>query len=119
MTTNLRKLDAITYNETTMSEFEFGEVVRLIEGLSTELQRLESRVDAGFKELRGEIAELRHSFDRQDARLERHGALLQTGSRWVNRMTQWSEKVDRLLAVWDDRNQRLEERLRKLESNEH
>lgn len=33
---------AIT-NEATMSEFEFGEVVRLIEGLSTELQRLEGQ----------------------------------------------------------------------------
>jgi hypothetical protein len=92
-----------------MSEFEFGGVVRLIEGLSTELQRLEAKVDTGFKEMN-------ERFDR-DARLERHGALLQTGSRWVNRMNQWSEKVDRLLAVWDDRNQRLEERLRKLESN--
>ena len=93
-----------------MSEFEFSEVVRLIEGLSTEVQNLEAKVDAGFREMRDR-------FDRQDARLERHGALLQTGSRWVNRMNQWSEKVDRLLAVWDDRNQRLEERLRKLESN--
>ena len=101
-------LNAITYNETTMSEFD--EVVRLIAGLSTELQNLEASV----AEMR---VEMRDRFDRQDARLERHGALLQTGSRWVNRMNQWSEKVDRLLAVWDDRNQRLEERLRKLESN--
>jgi hypothetical protein len=76
---------AITYNQATMSEFEFAEVVRLMERLSTELQRLEVRVDTGFKELRGEIAQLRYSFDRQDARLERHGAL-QTGSRRVNRM---------------------------------
>ena len=89
---------------------EFDEVVRLIAGLSVEFQNLEASV----AEMR---VEMRDRFDRQDARLERHGALLQTGSRWVNRMNQWSEKVDRLLAVWDDRNQRLEERLRKLESN--
>jgi hypothetical protein len=69
---NLRH--AITYNQATMSEFEFGEVVRLMEGLSTELQRLEATVDTGFQELRGEIAELRYSFDRERLRkLESNG----------------------------------------------
>jgi hypothetical protein len=47
-----------------MSEFRFGAVVRLIEGLSTELQRLEARVDTGF-------TEINERFDRQRAASER------------------------------------------------
>jgi len=33
-------------------------------------------------------------FDIQDARLERQGALLQAGSRWMACINEWAEKVD-------------------------
>jgi hypothetical protein len=91
---------------------DFDEVVRLIEGLSNEVSELRTEMRAGFERMRITI-------DRQEMRVERHGALLQTGSRWTNRMNQWAEKVDRMLAVWDERNERLEQRLRKLESGRH
>jgi len=40
-------------------------------------------------------------FDTQAARLERQGALIQTGSRWINRFSDWSEKVDASLEQKD------------------
>jgi BMFP domain-containing protein YqiC len=92
---------------------DYGEVVRLIEGLSNEIQALDAKVEESVRELR---QEMRNGFDRLDAPVERHGALLHTGSRWTNRMNQWAEKVDRMLVIWDERNERLEQRLRKLES---
>jgi hypothetical protein len=53
--------------------------------------------------------------DTQAARLDRHSALLQTGSRWTNRMNQWAEKVDAALEVKDKQIAQLSEPVRKLE----
>jgi hypothetical protein len=83
--------------EGTMSDIE--ELTRMLRDLLTRLRKIEAKMDAGFKDLR-------EAFDRQH--------ISRTGSGWVERMNQWT---DQQMAVWDDRNQRLEERLRKLESN--
>jgi gas vesicle protein len=51
-----------------------------------------------FKEsLERELHGIRDRLDAQTIRLERQGALIQTGSRWTTRITDWSEKVDSLL----------------------
>jgi hypothetical protein len=56
-------------------------------------------------------------FDTQAARLERQGALIQTGSRWTGRMNDWSEKVDAALEQKDKQIAALVERIEKLERN--
>jgi len=76
-------------------------LVRLIESLSSEMQ-------SGF-------ADLKARFDRQDARLERHGGLLQGGARATTRMIEWSERADQLWTDRDERLRQLEERVRRLE----
>ncbi len=43
-------------------------------------ESLEHEMHAGFQQITGR-------FDGQAVRLDRHGALLQTGSRWTTRMT--------------------------------
>ena len=66
---------------------EHEQLAQLIRGMSDRLHReLESigrEMHEGFKH-----------FDATQTRLDRHGALLQTGARWSARMTQWSEDVD-------------------------
>ena len=46
---------------------------------------------AEVQDLRTDVTE---RFDAQAARLDRQGALWQTGSRWSARMDAWAEKVD-------------------------
>lgn len=67
------------------------------------------------REMRAGFESLNHRFDLQAARLERHGALIQTGSRWTNRMNQWAEKVDSALEAKDRQIADLRSRLEKLE----
>ena len=60
----------------------------------------------------------REGFRRHEAirgLLERHAGLLQTGSRWTNRMNEWAEKIDSNLAKKDKFLAELAERVRKLE----
>jgi hypothetical protein len=83
--------------EGAMSDIE--ELTRMLMDLLTRLRKIKAKMDAGFEDLR-------QAFD--------HQHISRTDSRWVERMNQWT---DQQMAVWDDRNQRLEERLRKLESN--
>jgi len=68
-------------------------------------------------EMRAGFARLEASTETQQTRLDRHGALLQTGSRWVNRMNQWAERIDRQFFERDERIRQLEERIQKLERN--
>jgi hypothetical protein len=53
------------------------------------------------REIHSFCDEIRTRFDTQAARLERHAALLQTGSRWTNRMNERAEKVDTALETKD------------------
>ena len=59
--------------------------------------------------------EMRTRFDTQAARLDRQGALIQTGSRWTNRMNEWAEKIDVALEVKDREIAELRERINRLE----
>jgi hypothetical protein len=58
-------------------------------------------------------------FDTQVLRLDRQGALIQTGSRWTNRMNEWSEKVDTALERKDREIIDLTKRIEKLEAERH
>jgi len=68
------------------------------------------------REMRAGFAELKTRFDNQAARLERHAALLQTGSRWTSRMNDWAEKIDTALETKDREIAELRGRLAKLEN---
>jgi hypothetical protein len=65
----------------------------------------------------GKIDTLLTRFDAQAARLERQGALIQTGSRWTARMNDWSENVDAALEQKDKQIAALVARIEKLERN--
>lgn len=77
------------------------EIANLIGGLSAEVLEL-------AREMRENTARLDASLEVHRNRLERHGGLLQTGSRWVNRMNQWAERVDRIFDEHDRRLDKLE-----------
>ncbi len=51
---------------------------------------------------------LRSCFDLQAARLDRQGALLQSGSRWTANMNDRSEKIDQSLEQITKRIEKLE-----------
>src|SRR6266508_878333 len=72
-----------------------GETVSDIERLLMDVKEsLESEMKSGF-------AQILTRFDTQAGRLDRQGALLQTGSRWSARMNDWAEKVDAALEAKD------------------
>ena len=89
------------------------QVVRLLtdikESLQREFQSLEKKIDQRFNELNTR-------FDTQAGRLERQGALIQTGSRWTSRMTDWSETVDKALEKKDQQITDLIRRIERLET---
>ena len=70
------------------------QLAHLISGVSDSLHR---EMHEGF-------ARVTERFDMMATRLDRHGALLQTGSRWSARMTDWSEQIDR---QQEDRDKKL------------
>ena len=53
-------------------------------------------------------------FDVIETRMNRHGALIQTGARWTTRMSAWSEQIDRFLSELDKKIADLEQRIRNL-----
>jgi hypothetical protein len=76
---------------------------------------LESEMRQEFADLRREMALLHEKFDRQDARLSRHGGLLNGGARQITRLVEWSEKVDEMMTTRDAKIAEMDARLRKLE----
>jgi hypothetical protein len=84
-----------------MTSSEAENIVRLIQDLKDSLLR--------------EIATLHDIYGTTKSRLDRHGAMLQTGSRWSTRMTTWSESIDRLMAKNVEDIKALEARVFKLE----
>jgi hypothetical protein len=50
-------------------------------------ESLERQINEGF-------TAVNRRFDTQAARLDRQGALIQTGSRWTAKINEWSEKLD-------------------------
>jgi prefoldin subunit 5 len=87
-------------------------VIELLESMKDSLEReihnLDAKLDRGFEEIA-----LR--FDTQSARLERHAGLLQTGNRWISRLNDWSEKIDRALEAKDVQIRDLAKRIEDLE----
>ncbi len=67
------------------------------------------------REIRAGFAQITTRFDTQAARLDRHAALWQTGSRWSGRMDVWAEKIDAAIETKDREIAELRERLIKLE----
>jgi hypothetical protein len=84
-----------------MTPEDLKRIAELIGGLSSEMQEGFARVDKRLVRIESDLAGLTERFDRQEARLERHGGILQTGSRWVNRMNQWAERIDQALSERD------------------
>ena len=101
----------------TQQQFELMESRLVANTKQTESQLVELVTD--MKEsLEREMQLLGDRFDATSARLDRQGALIQTGSRWMARMTEWSEKIDLVIAVRDQQIENLNKRLTKLE-DEH
>ena len=78
-------------------------------------ESLEREIDVLRQEMRAGFARMEVRFDTQAARLDRHGALIQTGSRWTGRMNEWAEKVDHALETKDREIDELRSRLERLE----
>ena len=76
-------------------------------------ESLEREIHAFRDETRARFTEVTTRFDTQAARLERHAALLQTGSRWTARMNDWAEKIDTALETKDREIAELRARLEK------
>jgi hypothetical protein len=63
--------------------------------LITEVKEsLERQMNMRFEEVNHRFDAVDARFDAQANRLDRQAALIQTGSRWSNRMTAWAERVD-------------------------
>jgi hypothetical protein len=88
---------------------EFEQLTQLISNVSESLHR---EMHDGFRQITDRL-------DLMDARLNRHGALHQTGARWSARMTAWSEDTDKLLSERDKRISDLEQRVRDLERKQN
>ena len=76
---------------------------------------LKESLEREIREVQAGIGRVEIRFDNQANRLDRQGALLQTGSRWTARMNEWAEKVDQALDAKDRQIMDLIERLDKLE----
>ncbi len=83
-------------------------LVNIKESLERQMVGLDRKMQKGFDGLNAR-------FDTQAIRLDRHAALIPTGSRWTARMNDWSEKVDAALEAKDQQIADLNERIRKLE----
>ncbi len=59
--------------------------------------------------------EIQEVVDRMDARLDRHGGLLQGGSRAITRMIEWTESADTTFSRYDRRLAEFERRLDQIE----
>jgi chloramphenicol 3-O-phosphotransferase len=61
--------------------------------------------------------ETRDGFRRVEARLDRHGGIINGGARQVARLITWSEEMDAMLSERDGRIEELTRRIEKLEGN--
>ena len=78
-----------------MTPDDLRQMAELIGGLSSEIQDMR-------REFHGDLQGVKARLDLIEARLDKQGGLLQSGSRWVNRLTQWSEKTDRFMMRQDE-----------------
>ena len=80
-----------------------------------ELKPIVDLIESLARDMHQQFAVLNEKFDRQDARLSRHGGILNGGARQMARLIDWSETLDDMLAERDRRINDLEARLRRLE----
>ncbi len=88
------------------------QLASLISGVSESLHR---EMEGLRRETQDGFTRLTERLDLMETRLDRHGALLQTGARWSARMTNWSEQIDREQSETDKKIADLEKRVRDLE----
>jgi hypothetical protein len=69
-----------------------------------------------FGSLSREIGDIKDGIQRIEARLTRHGGIINGGARQIARLVTWSEEVDEMLAERDGRIAELERRLSRLEN---
>lgn len=87
-----------------------------LEQLAERLTQLISSVSESLhREMHDGFRQVTERFDLMETRLNRHGALLQTGARWTARMSVWSDQIDRFLSERDKSIADLERRIRDLE----
>lgn len=92
------------------------QLAQLISGVSESLHREISGVrDSLRQEMHEGFTRVTERLDLMETRLDRHGALIQTGARWSARMTSWSEQIDREQSESDKKMADLERRIRNLE----
>jgi exonuclease VII large subunit len=84
---------------------DIEQLAQLISGVSESLHR----------EMHVCFTRMNERFDLIETRMNRQGALIQTGSRWTTRMAAWSERIDRLLSERDKKIADLEQRIHNLE----
>ena len=88
------------------------QLAHLISGVSDSLHR---EMGSLRRETHEGFTRVNERFDLMETRLDRHGALIQTGARWSARMTSWSEQIDREQSESDKKIAGLEKRVRDLE----
>jgi hypothetical protein len=87
-----------------------------LEAMETRMVTLMTEVKESLeRQIRTGFEEVATRFETQGNRLDRQAALIQTGSRWTNRMNDWAERVDIALDKKDQEISELRDRLKKIE----
>ncbi len=92
--------------------------------MSPELEELKEQLVAFIADTAGSLhmqiqdlrSEMHQGFERLDARLGRHGGLIQGGFKAISRLIEWSERVDEMIRVRDQEIAETRERLKRLEN---
>jgi hypothetical protein len=107
--------------DTELKQYLDGMEARSVQLLTDIKESLERQMNHRFEEMNHRFEEVNRRFDAVDARfdtqanrLDRQAALIQTGSRWTNRMAAWAERVDRDL---DKKGQQIEDLRRRNDKN--
>jgi hypothetical protein len=80
-------------------------------------ESLEGQIHDGFASVDSRLDQINSRFDTQALRLDRQAALIQTGSHFSARMTEWSEKADVSLNHKDTQISELTRRIEEIERN--
>jgi hypothetical protein len=88
-----------------------------MEQIETLLVDLKEKMGSLKRQMQKGFDGLNARFDTQALRLDRHAALIQTGSRWTARMNERSEKVDAALEEKCQQIADLTDRIRKMRSD--
>ena len=86
-----------------------------LDRIDQKIKHLVDLIESLSNDTHAQLVGLHEKFDRQDARLARHGGMLQGGARQITRLVEWSEKLDDLLAQRDAKIAALEARIARLE----